>query len=583
MANPQGIGPQTEFSDQLHAMKYRGKGEDFREAMNRVSFGLKDSDRHYHELRDVLLPMRFMPGGRIQSAIGAVRQVTPYNCFVSGTIADSFTDGDGCIMQRAHEAAATMRMGGGIGYNFSTLRPRNSLIRRLQSHSSGPVSFMRVFNEVCLCTSSSGHRRGAQMCVFRIDHPDIEEYIRAKQNTTELLGFNLSVGVTNEFMECVQTGRPFDLRWGGEVHRTVDAQALWEMLMRSTWDWGEPGVIYLDRINEMNNLWYCEQIEATNPCAEQPLPPFGACLLGSFNLTKYLIPAPGVREASSEMGNTNWALDFDLLRQDIPCVVRAMDNVVDRAIYPLPQQKAEAITKRRMGLGVTGLANALEATGRPYGSAEFLEAEDTVLDLIEAECYRASALLAAEKGPFALFDKERYLRGPHIKELPEDVLDLIDRHGIRNSHLTSIAPTGTISMCADYISSVLEPVFDYEVHRPVNTPDGQVTSRVPDYGAGVLGVRGRLAHDVTAAEHVSVQVVAQKHSDSAVSKTVNMDGTKMPWDEFKHIYVDVWERGGKSCSTFNSTGKRMGLIRASSDEEGAACRIDPDTGVRDCA
>lgn len=582
MANPHGIGPQTEFGDQLHGMKYRGKGEDFREAMNRVSFGLKDSDKHYHQLRDILLPMRFMPGGRIQSAIGALRQVTPYNCFVSGTIADSFVDGDGSIMQRAHEAAATMRMGGGIGYDFSTLRPRNALIRRLQSHSSGPVSFMRIFNEVCLCTSSSGHRRGAQMCVFRIDHPDIEEYIRAKQNTTDLVGFNLSVGVTNEFMECVATGKPFDLRWGGEVHRTIDAQALWDMLMRSTWDWGEPGVIFIDRINELNNLWYCEQIGATNPCAEQPLPPFGACLLGSFNLVKYLIPAPGIREASP-MGNANWALDYDLLREDIPIVVRAMDNVVDRAIYPLAQQKAEAITKRRMGLGITGLANALEATGRAYGSPEFLEAEDEVLALIERDCYIASAHLAAEKGAFPIYDEDKYLRGQHIQSLDGDVQDLIRRYGIRNSHLTSIAPTGTISMCADYVSSALEPVFKYEMDRPVNTPDGQMIAKVRDYGVSVLGVHGRLAHDITADEHVNVQVVAQRHSDSAVSKTVNMDGTKMSWDDFKGIYTDVWERGGKSCSTFNATGERAGLIRASTDEEGQACTVDPETGHRDCA
>lgn len=572
------IGPQTEFSDNLHGMKYRGPGEDYREAMNRLSFGLRDSDDHYHGLRKITLPMRFLFGGRIQSAIGALRQVTPYNCFVSGTIADSFVDGPNSIMAAAHEAAATMRMGGGIGYDFSTLRPRGDLIRRLQSHSSGPVSFMRIFNEVCLCTSSSGHRRGAQMAVFRVDHPDIEEFIRAKQNPTELTGFNLSIAVTDEFMEAVLSGRGFDLRWGGSVYRTIDAAALWEMIMRSTWDWGEPGIIFIDRVNYFNNLWYCEQIAATNPCGEQPLPPYGACLLGSWNLCQYLVPAPGVRSA----GDPRWAIDLDQLREDIPTVVRAMDNVVDRAIYPLPQQKAEAITKRRMGMGVAGLANALEATGRPYGSDVFLEAQDELLGLITAEAYRASALLAKEKGAFPLYDEEKYLRSNFIKTLPEDVVDLIKQHGIRNSHLTSIAPTGTISMTADNISSGIEPVFSYEVIRTVKTPDGEWKGPVPDYGASVLGVRGRLADEVSAKEHVEVLACATKHVDSSVSKTINMDGRVMRWEEFKDIYRLAWELGCKSCTTFNKSGKRMALLQAGGEEEGASCQVGED-GRMECA
>lgn len=579
--NPQGIGPQTIFGDQLHGMKYRAPGEDYRESINRQCFALKDDDSHYHRLRGIMLPMRFMAGGRIQAAMGATKNVTPYNCFVSGVIADSFVDGDGCIMQRAHEAAATMRMGGGIGYDFSTLRPRGDLIKRLQSHSSGPVSFMRIYNEVCLCTSSSGHRRGAQMGIMRIDHPDIEEFIRAKQVLGALEGFNLSVAVTDEFMEAVVAGREFDLRWGGQTYRTIDARALWDMLMRSTWDWGEPGVIFIDRINRMNNLWYCEQIGATNPCAEQPLPPFGACLLGSWNLTRYAVPAPGLREA----GEARYALDLDQIIEDIPDIVRAMDNVVDRASYPLPQQKAEAITKRRMGLGITGLANALEATGRVYGSPDFIAAEEQVLELIRNECYRASALLAKEKGAFPLYDEDKYLRGEFIQTLPEDVRFLIQKHGIRNSHLTSIAPTGTISQAADYISSSLEPVYAYQVKRPINTPGGQVVVDVPDYGYSVMGVKGKLAHDVTADEHVDVLCAAQQYVDSAVSKTVNMDGTKMSWDAFKNIYINCWERGAKSCATFNSTGKRMGLLQAASDnnEDGQVCKIDAETGRFECA
>lgn len=271
------VGPQLAFSDQLHATKYRNEGESFREAMNRVASALKDDDQSFHDFRDILMDMRFLPAGRVQAAMGAPRAVTPYNCFVSGTIADSFVDGEGSIMSRATEAAQTMRLGGGIGYGFSTLRPSGSLIKSLMSTSGGPLGFMRIFDALCGCVSSAGHRRGAQMGVMRIDHPDIESFIRAKQNVTDFTNFNLSIGVTNEFMRCLATGEQFALQFEGKVHHYVDPRALWELVMRSTWDWAEPGVLFIDTINDMNNLWYCETIEATNPCAEQPLPPFGAC------------------------------------------------------------------------------------------------------------------------------------------------------------------------------------------------------------------------------------------------------------------------------------------------------------------
>jgi ribonucleoside-diphosphate reductase alpha chain len=576
----QTIGPQTVEADALHAMKYRAPGEDFREAMNRISFGLKDSDNHYHELRNILLPMCFLPGGRIQSAIGATRQVTAYNCFVSGTIADSYVDGPGNIMQRAHEAASTMRMGGGIGYDFSTLRPRGDRIRKLQSNSSGPISFMRIFNEICLCTSSSGHRRGAQMGILRVDHPDVEEFIRAKQNTDQLTGFNMSIAVTDEFLEAALSGKSFDLRFKGEVYRTIDAASLWETIMRSTWDYGEPGVIFIDRINQMNNLWYCEEIAATNPCGEQPLPPFGACLLGSFNLTKYLV------RKMAAFAEPQFYIDLDSLRHDIPAVVRGMDNVIDRSIYALPSQKAEAITKRRMGLGVTGLANALEAAGLEYASPKFIAMESTILETITSEAYRASAMLAKEKGSFPLYDPEKYLQGKFIATLPEDVRDLIAKHGIRNSHLTSIAPTGTISMCADNVSSGLEPVFAYEIERAINTPAGATLATIYDYGKEFLHTAGRLASEVLPMEHVAVVSAAQNHIDSAVSKTINMDGKQTDWSSFKYIYQNAWETGCKSCTTFNISGKRTAMMKAVADDDNQlaeeSCDVDLLTGRRNC-
>lgn len=572
-------GPQTVAADALHAMKYRGPGEDFREAMNRIAFGLKDSDSHYHELRQILLHQRFCPGGRIQNAIGSSRATTAYNCFVSGTIADSFVDGPGSIMMRAHEAAATMRMGGGIGYNFSTLRPRGDLITKLQSQSSGPISFMQIFDAVCLATSSSGHRRGAQMGVLRIDHPDVEEFIRAKQNDTSLRGFNISLAVTDEFMEAVMREEEFNLRFNGRTYRTVNAAELWEKIMRSTWDYAEPGVLFIDTIDRMNNLWYCETLAATNPCAEQPLPPFGACLLGSFNLVKYLKARP------TPIGLAPYYFDFDLLEEDIPTVVRGMDNVVDRAKYPLAEQRAEALSKRRMGLGVMGLANTIEACGFAYGTKDFLEMQGEILGRIEHECYAASAALAEEKGPFPLFDAERYLKGQHVKKLPSAILAKIARTGIRNSHLTSIAPTGTISLCADNVTGGLEPVFAYDTQRTIHTPTGPIEALVRDYGVEFLQVHGKVAKDVTAEEHIAVLAMAQRHIDSSVSKTVNMTSA-MPWNDFKHIYQEVWELGCKGCATYNSDGKRGALLVAkdeSSAEDAVSCLIvDPTTGQRDC-
>lgn len=574
-------GPTLPISQEIHATKYRGPHENYREAMNRIANALKDDEAHFRAFREILLDMRFAPGGRVQSAMGATKAVTPYNCFVSGTIEDSFVEGHGSIMDRAKEAAATMRQGGGIGYDFSTLRPRGDLIRKLSSASSGPLSFMQIFDAVCRCVASSGHRRGAQMGVLRIDHPDIEAFIHAKQDQTSLTGFNLSIAVTDEFMEALTTGRPFALKFGGKVYSEVDPQALWDMVMRGTWDWAEPGVLFIDTINRMNNLWYAETIAATNPCGEQPLPPYGACLLGSFNLTRYLVR----RSSAVLVGEPAWEFDWDMLAGDIPFVVRAMDNVTDRAKFPLYEQEKEAKNKRRMGLGVMGLANALEALGMPYASDDFLDFEDRVLAFINERAYKASVELAKEKGAFPLFDAEKYLQGAFIKRLPEDVQDAIRAHGIRNSHLTSIAPTGTISLTCDNISSGIEPVFAHQYDRTIQTFDGPKVETVEDYGQRVFGVKGRTANEVTPEEHVKVLTTATQHIDSAVSKTCNVGGDTT-WEAFKHLYVQAWEGGAKGCTTFRTDGKRAGILIAKKepdDEEPAeACYIDPTTGRREC-
>jgi len=550
-------------------MKYRQPGESFPQKCSRIADALKDTDDHYHAFRDTLLDMRFLPAGRVQAAMGAARQVTPYNCFVSPTIPDSM----GGIMAVAGVAAETMRLGGGIGYDFSTIRPRGDLISKTGSPASGPVSFMRIFDAVCSTVASAGHRRGAQMGVLRVDHPDIEEFIRAKQNSTNLTNFNVSVAVTDDFMEAVEANAGFDLVFEGQKYRTINARNLWNEIMRSTWDWAEPGVLFIDRINEMNNLWYCEAIAATNPCAEQPLPPNGACLLGSFNLTKYV----------SLDTNEEFYFDMEKFVADIPVVVRSMDNIVDRALYPLSEQYGEAVSKRRMGLGVTGVANALEALGYTYGSPEFCEFLEFLLSRFTNEVYRSSALLAAEKGPFPLYNKEQYLSGIFVNDvLSDEVLHLIRQHGIRNSHLTSIAPTGTISLVADNISSGIEPVFSYGFDRTIQTYEGPRVERVDDYGVRVFGVRGKTADQCTVDEHLDVLLVASRYMDSAVSKTCNV-GDLVSFDEFKDVYWKAWKGGAKGCTTFRAAGKRSGILVAAPEEgEGAACFYDPETGKKTC-
>ena len=569
-------GPTLPISIELDEMKYRQTGESFRDKCSRIADALKDDDAHYAAFRNALLDMRFLPAGRVQAAMGAARQVTPYNCFVSPTIPDTMAG----IMATAGIAAETMRLGGGIGYDFSTIRPRGDLISKTGSPASGPVSFMRIFDAVCSTVASAGHRRGAQMGVLRVDHPDIEEFIRAKQNTNSLTNFNVSIAVTDAFMEAVRENSGFDLVWGGKKYRTINSRNLWTEIMRSTWDWAEPGVLFIDRINEMNNLWYCETIAATNPCAEQPLPPNGACLLGSFNLTKYISTEEiGYSEGKPELLRVfNW----DQFFADIPVVVRAMDNIVDRALYPLEAQYQEAISKRRMGLGVTGVANALEALGLPYGSEGFLDLLDEILSEFTNAVYRASATLAAEKGPFPLYDKTAFLASKFVEVLDESTRQAIEKYGIRNSHLTSIAPTGTISLVADNISSGIEPVFSYGFDRTIQTYEGPRVERVDDYGVRVFGVRGKTADECSVDDHLAVLLVASKWMDSAVSKTCNV-GDGVSFDEFKSVYWKAWEGGAKGATTFRAAGKRAGILVAAPEEgEGAACFIDPETGKRTC-
>jgi ribonucleoside-diphosphate reductase alpha chain len=558
-------------AQEIHATKYRADGESFTEAQNRFAGALADGEEHFRKLREILLTQRFMGGGRTQLAVGSPNQTTAFNCFVSSTIEDSFD----AIMDIAKEAGQTMRKGGGIGYDFSTIRPRGSLISTLGSQSSGPISFMRIYDSLCKTVSSAGHRRGAQMGVLRVDHPDIEEFIHAKQNGTELTAFNISIGITDAFMKAVEDDEMFDLVFEGRRYKQVHAATLWETIMRSTWDWAEPGVLFIDRINNANNLYYCESISATNPCGEQPLPPNGACLLGSFNLTKYVdFDDAGTR-----------SFNFAQLMQDIPIVVRAMDNIHDNTVFPLLAQAGESQAKRRMGLGVTGLANAIEALGFSYGSERFLNTAESIFRVLRDETYRASVALAKEKGAFPMFE-DAYLDAEFIKTLPETIRAGISEHGIRNSHLLSFAPTGTISITADNVSGGIEPVFSHQYDRTIQTSEGPIVEQIKDYAFATWGVKGKTATECTAQEHLSVLALCTKYVDSAVSKTINVS-PGMPWEDFKAIYMLAWKMGCKGCTTYNSGGKRFGVLVATEaepeEEEAAACFINETTGQRECS
>jgi ribonucleoside-diphosphate reductase alpha chain len=563
MISNQHYGPTLSIANEIDAEKYRQTGEDFYSKVVRIADALKDNPTHFEEFKDTLRYMRFLPAGRVQNAMGALRSTTAYNCFVSGIIHDNMNS----IMERAAEAAETMRRGGGIGYDFSRIRPRGDRIVSLDSKSSGPVSFMRIFDSVCQTIASSGHRRGAQMGVLRIDHPDIEQFITAKNDGSSLTGFNVSVGVTDEFMHCLENKEPFSLRFDGEVYKQVDPAVLWDMIMRSTWDWAEPGVLFIDTINNMNNLAYCETIEATNPCGEQPLPPYGACLLGSFNLTKYV---------------ADKSFDFGLFTGDIYTVVRALDNVIDRTIYPLLQQEQEAKNKRRMGLGVTGLANAAEMCGHPYGSESFMEFTRGVLSALRDYSYAASSDLAAEKGSFPLYDEYQYMQGKFIQTLPDWVKAKIHEQGIRNSHLTSIAPTGTISLTADNVSSGIEPPFSLFYDRTITKFDGHSVERVEDF-AYTQGIHGRTANEISAEEHLSVLALVSQYVDSAVSKTCNV-GDNVSYEDFKDLYYNAWKQGCKGITTFRAAGKRYGVLNEVKVPEAnaEACYIDPETGSKSC-
>ena len=506
----------------------------------------RDRRRWTEAFQAAMADFAFLPAGRILAGAGSGRRVTLFNCFVMGRIADDLS----AIFEQVKEAALTMQQGGGIGHDFSTLRPRGALVKSIGADASGPVSFMHVWDAMCRTIMSAGARRGAMMATMRCDHPDIEEFIAAKAEAGRLSNFNLSVLVTDAFIAAVRADEPWPLSFEGHVTRTVRARELWDRIMRATYDYAEPGVIFIDRVNAMNNLAYCEDIHATNPCGEQPLPPYGACLLGSINLAR-LVTKPFTPEAS---------LDTARLEDLTRVAVRFLDDIIDVSGYPLPAQQREAKAKRRIGLGVTGLADALILCGLRYGTPEAVAAAGSWMARLERAAYTVSAELAREKGTFPLYEPARHLAAPGIMRLDADVRELITRHGLRNGLLTSVAPTGTISLLAGNVSSGVEPVFDFAHTRRMLGADGKAEEvAVDDYAyrlyrhiageTAPLGPAFVTAAEIAPSAHLAMQAALQGHVDSSISKTINCPAD-ISFERFKSVYLEAYDQGLKGCTTY---------------------------------
>lgn len=550
------MGFGVKLAEEIWTAKYRfspdeGDGDaSFAETALRVANAVAAAEapelRAFWEerFREAILDFRFIPAGRVLAGAGTDRSVTLFNCFVMGTIPDSLEG----IFEHLKQAALTMQQGGGVGMDFSTIRPAGSPVRGVGADASGPLSFMDCWDSMCRTVHSAGQRRGAMMGCLRIDHPDIEAFIDAKRDPQRLRNFNLSVLVTDAFMSALGSDADWPLIFNGEIVRSVRARELWHRLMRATYDVAEPGVIFVDRVNQQNNLAHCETISASNPCGEQMLPPYGACLLGSINLAR-LVERPFNEDA---------CLDEEELGELTRTAVRMLDNVIDISRYPLPEQETEAKAKRRIGLGITGLADALLFCGAAYGSSDAVALTRRWLEVIKREAYRASALLAAEKGAFPLYDSDM-LERPNLASLDEETRALIAEHGLRNGCLTSIAPTGTTSLLAGNVSSGIEPVFAYSYTRKIRQGESTREEQVEDYAMRVWReLKGDRppppelfvsAQTLAPSDHLTMQAAAQALIDSSISKTVNCP-EDIAFDAFADIYVEGYHLGCKGLTTY---------------------------------
>jgi ribonucleoside-diphosphate reductase alpha chain len=518
-----------------------------------------DTVARQREFFDILAGFRFLPAGRILAGAGTARHVTLFSCFVMGVIEDSVEG----IFDALKEGALTMQRGGGIGYDFSTLRPRGGKARSTGMTASGPVSFLGLWDAMCATMLSTGVRRGAMMATLRCDHPDIGEFIDAKREPGALRNFNLSVLVSDAFMRAVDEDAPWSLVFpappaAAVIEKTVGARDLWHRLCTSAHAAAEPGVLFIDRINAWNNLGYCETLSATNPCGEEPLPPYGACNLGSINLTAFV----------GDPFGAGAALDHAAIAETTRAAVRFLDNVIDISRFPLSQQRAQALRARRVGLGMTGLADALAMLGLRYDSEPARQTAAKAMRTLRDAAYRASVELAAERGSFPAFLSDAYLERPFIRALPDDIRAGILEHGIRNSHLTALAPAGSISLFAGNVSSGIEPIFELEGSRRIVGAAGvaqQLAARdhawaawLERHGAAPRPSCFVTARDVSARDQLEMQAVLQPFVDSAISKTVALPD-EFPASEAPELFRTAYRLGLKGC-TIHRARARAGVI-----------------------
>jgi ribonucleoside-diphosphate reductase alpha chain len=598
----------SELARLIWQTRYRAAGEaDMDATWRRVSRALAsvepaDPQRWATRFHALLRDFRFLPGGRILAGAGLDHEVTLFNCFVMGPVADDMAG----IFDALKQGALTMQQGGGVGYDFSTLRPAGLRGARVGGVASGPVSFMRIWDAMCATLLSTAARRGAMMGTLRCDHPDIEAFVDAKREVGELRNFNLSVLVSDDFLEAVEADKswplvfpvdriaPADLaRWRGRLERrwsdtegptpcavirTLGARELWDRIMRANFDTAGPGVLFIDRINAENNLGYREWISATNPCGEIPLPPYGACNLGSLNLTRF-VRAPFGRHAR---------LDLEELANAADLATRLLDDAIDLSRFPLEVQAAEARGSRRIGLGVTGLADALIMLGLHYGSPEARDLAATAMRTLCHGAYRSSVALAVEKGPFPFFEADAYLASPFVQRLPEDIRADIGRSGIHNSHLTAIAPAGTISLLAGNVSSGVEPVFGFTARRRVRTTEGgEVVFEVTDpaalawrrrFGTRPLPAQFVDAHHLEPGDHLAMEAALQPCVDNAISKTINVPEA-IAFGDFERLYLEAYRLGLKGCTTYRPNPITGAVLTgpgdpSASQEAGQCCNLD---------
>lgn len=532
----------------------------------------------------VLENFQFLPGGRIIAGAGTKHDVTLFNCFVM-PVSDSLKS----IFNSLKESALTLQQGGGIGYDFSTLRPHGYPVAHSGAYASGPVSFMRIWNAMCATMLSTGARRGAMMGILRCDHPDIEEFVTAKSDPKELRHFNVSVLVTDEFMQAVKNNDVWELvfpleenenekevtlrHWSGgsqkvkcRIVKRLKARELWQKIIKSAYDYAEPGVVFEDTINRQNNLWYREWIDATNPCGEIPLPAYGACNLGAINLTQFILNPYA----------SNASLAWDKIKNTTMIATRFLDNVINVSRYPLKAQKAEAMGTRRIGLGVTGLADIFVMLGMRYGSPESLQLASRVMKLISETTWQTSIELAKERDSFPFFEAEKYLQGEFVKQLPEEIRQGIQKNGVRNSHHNTIAPTGTISLLANNVSNGIEPVFSMHYERSVRSSNGNMLKfAVKDYALRLWETQPRDSklppawtdsQSLTPENHLQIQAAVQPFIDNAISKTINIP-VDFPFEKLSEVYTKAYQLGLKGCTIFRPNPTTGSVLTATMPED----------------